>query len=227
MKLAHFDHSFLLSMEENQVNVVVLESPGAFYRYVRALSDQLEGGRERFVLSHDGETLNMQEKCALLTDLFSLELNHKKASAALGKWLRAEALGERMLLETQQLRQAVTAWVMALSEESPYPLQYLPEPDVAQLIKSMDVQFSEESGSLLERLTSWLQVAQDFLKKECVFLVNAKRFLEREALRELYRFAFYRKLHLVLLENVERRDFPEEKFYVVDEDACEIYEDPV
>ena len=65
-------------MEENQVNVVVLESPGAFYRYVRALSDQLEGGRERFVLSHDGETLNMQEKCALLTDLFSLELNHKR-----------------------------------------------------------------------------------------------------------------------------------------------------
>lgn len=122
MKLAHFDHSFLLSMEENQVNVVVLESPGAFYRYVRALSDQLEGGRERFVLSHDGETLNMQEKCALLTDLFSLELNHKKASAALGKWLRAAALGERMLLETQQLRQTVSAWVMALSEESPYPL---------------------------------------------------------------------------------------------------------
>lgn len=130
-------------------------------------------------------------------------------------------------VRTQQLRQAVTAWVMALSEESPYPLQYLPEPDVAQLIKSMDVQFSEESGSLLERLTSCLQVAQDFLKKECVFLVNAKRFLEREALRELYRFAFYRKLHLVLLENVEQRDFPEEEFYVVDEDACEIYEDPV
>ena len=52
--------------------------------------------------------------------------------------------------------------------------------------------------------------------------VNLKTYLTDDELRELYKEAFYRKMHLLLLENSIESELEEEIVHIVDRDLCVI-----
>lgn len=62
-------------------------------------------------------------------------------------------------------------------------------------------------------------------KTKVVVLVNAKSYFSIEELNELYKIAFYSKMHLILIENRKYNCLPEEKYCIIDTDKCIILQE--
>lgn len=216
----------MLKLEENVVNVLVLESQQVFRKFVEDLTLECESPRGAFSLWEGMDALSLSQSSCVITDYFSLDVNSRKLSAALSKWLKAEATAPDMFLRTQQMKACLAEWIDALANACDYPLAYEMEPDLSALFKGFSLRFADDSVGSLEHMMVYLRLCQTYLGLENVFLVNAKRFFSHDELEALYRFAAYEKLRLVLIENVEQRDFPElERVYIVDKDGCEIFDD--
>ncbi len=62
MKLAHPDFEMPIEFNENQNNVLVIENPILFTRYITELRNQLDGGDGQFVLSNNGKEMQVSIK---------------------------------------------------------------------------------------------------------------------------------------------------------------------
>lgn len=69
----------------------------------------------------------------------------------------------------------------------------------------------------------YLEIVQEFLKPKCIIAMGLKQFFEKEELEEIYKFAIYQEIRLVLIENVMDAEIYElEEKVIIDGDLCEI-----
>ena len=88
----------------------------------------------------------------------------------------------------------------------------------------MDIRIENFYSNLLEKLTDYIAAEAELLGTKCFIFVNLKQFLSYEELAELYKFAYYAKVYLLLLEGSFTESRHEsEKHYIIDNDLCEIY----
>ena len=72
----------------------------------------------------------------------------------------------------------------------------------------------------MERLAEYLKLLHQLCKIQVIIFVNLKTYFSQDELEELYKFAFYEKLFLVLIENREKPKLKEEKVCIIDADGC-------
>lgn len=228
MKLARYDWRMVIDWPENNVPVLAIESAKRFRRAIAELAAQAEGGSGDFVLSQEMQPLPLGKRCEVISDPIRLEFNDRASQAALAKWAKAIAVSPQYDLLTREVCQRVLAWAEAIALESEEPLSVEAEIDFAQLIKLCGLRFDTEEMELPEKICRRMRIAQSFLNKDCFIFVNLKRYLDREELSELYRSAFYRKMRVMLIENLcPEIDKTYETAWIIDKDDCEIYPDEV
>lgn len=88
------------------------------------------------------------------------------------------------------------------------------------LLKLYQVHFEPLCVSLLEKLVEYIKIASNLLNLKVIGFVNLKLYLTEEQLHYLYEIAFYNKVNLLLIENIENTQLEEEKLYIVDRDKC-------
>ena len=218
----------VIDWRENQVPVLTVEAPRRFRRLVAELQTQWAGGEGGFVLSRNWEPVDLGKNCDLICEPLFARVNHRLCASALAKWLRAQAVGETMMLDTLRMNQELSQWLGRLLEGSPEPLCWPGEVDLAQLFKACGVEFEGDEADLPERLYRRVRVAQSFLHVNAFIFVNLKRCLEQQELNELYRALFYQNARVMLVENTcEKYDLRYETPWILDRDDCEIYPDEV
>ncbi len=228
MKLACLNREMVVEWPENRVPVLLVESPRMFRWVVERMLKQADGEKGPFVLSEDNQPLDFSKHCEVAETLAVVELNDRAAHAALGKWLKKIAVSETYYLATQQICQQLLSWVSDLAMECEEPLVFTRELDWSQIIKVCDLQFEGEEDDLPQKLLRRMRIAQSFLHKDCFILIHAKQYLSQEELNMLYQEAFYRKIRILLLENLcLHLDSDYETAWIVDRDDCEIYPDEV
>lgn len=228
MKLAHTAWRMVIDWPENRVPVLAIESPVRFRRAVQGLMRQADGGSGEFVLSEEAQIRELGRICEVFSDPLLLEINDRSVQSALTKWVKTTAVSERCYLATQEICQKILAWAAEIAQESEEPLVFSDELDWTQIIKVCGLRFDGEDGDLPEKLLRRMRIAQSFLHKDCFIFVNLKRYLSQEELNVLYREAFYRKIRIMLVENLcPPIDRAYETAWIIDQDDCEIYPDDV
>lgn len=226
MKLAHAELSMIIDWRENNVPILVIESPRRFRQLVLEMAAQCDGATGGFVLSENWEPISIAKKCDLIRDPLFTQINDRQTATALTKWLKSEMVSERLYMQTQEIKQRLASWLCELAEQSEEPLCWLTELDLTQILKACGMEFEGDDSDLPERILRRIRVGQTFLHKDCFIFVNLKHSLEESELRALYRSAFYRKAKLLLIENLcPRIDKEFETAWVIDKDHCEIYPD--
>lgn len=228
MKLAHLNRKMVVDWPENRVPVLALEAPQQFRQALAALIQQAAGGRGPFVLSRQDQPVELAKACEVICNPLLMELNDRAAHAALGKWFKTTAASERYYVPTQEICRQTLAWISEIALECEETLTFSQELDWAQIVKVCDLRFDGEEGELPEKLLRRMRISQSFLHKECFILVHLKQYLSQSELNMLYQEAFYRKMRLLLLENIcPALDPTYETAWIVDRDGCEIYPDAV
>lgn len=228
MKLAHYDLEMVIDWRENNVPILVIESPRRFRTLVAELIAQCDGVEGRFVLSEDWQPISISKTCELISEPLSIDINDRRISAALAKWLKTEIVSERLYVATMEIKRRIEEWIYDLSEQSEEPLCWSDEPDWSQIFKAFDLRFDEEYCDLPEKILRRIRIGQTFLHKDCYVFINLKHYLERNELHALYQAAFYRKARLLLIENnCPEIDKTYETAWIIDRDDCEIFPDEV
>lgn len=118
---------------------------------------------------------------------------------------------ERMLLDDEELRgeidvaaQQIASKFLSLGMELNADYSFGIEWDIRRFAKTFGFGIDRMQKTLLDSLIDFLSLALDARCQKTLVFVNLKNFLTESELRELYRYTFFSKVHMLLLEN--RRD---------------------
>ena len=82
------------------------------------------------------------------------------------------------------------------------------------------VKIENETETVLDGLIEYIKILSQMMFVPILFLVNIKSYLSKEEVLELYKMARYHKVHLVLLESIEREIIDFEQLFIIDKDLC-------
>ena len=104
--------------------------------------------------------------------------------------------------------------------QMPFALKYDVIFDVIGLSKLYHVEIDCGGGSLLERIMDYLRVMAKICSVTSYVFVGLKQYLSEEDLNQLYKFVFYEKIHLLIIETSQMPLLTVEKGWILDKDLC-------
>lgn len=208
--------------EENRVNILVIENQKAFFEFVMAISDKGNGAESEVVLSKNFEEIKFDRIADVTTDIVSLDCNNKKLVSKLYAKLNEIAFQEENYTLTLDIVSKISEYLLNITQTLPCGVSFDESVELSQLFKSVALRIDTDGKNLLERLCDYVEVMNEFCGTELFVLVNLKSYLGVEELKEFYKFCSYKKMTLLLIENVLREQLDAECIKIIDNDLCEI-----
>lgn len=219
MILAYSKLNLRMEFIENTVNVLVLEDPVQFSEIVYLLKSDEKVLESPFVLSESDKFLQISKEMEIIVDPFSLDFNSRKIQQQLYKEM--EIVATEFDVEKAEVNGRMLYLIEGIQERLQYQnIAYNLEFSWENLLKLYQVHFEPLCESLLEKLVEYIKIASNLLNLKVIGFVNLKLYLTKEQLHYLYEIAFYNKVNLLLIENIENTQLEEEKLYIVDRDKC-------
>ena len=219
MKLLHKEYGFELDVFENSISVLIIENAVAYAKIINDLWKQSNGDEGGFSLLEDDKTRNIAKDVECIINPFALSCNNKKIITKLYQELKDIAL-DKMQQETIDLNANFVSYIENLTQTVPYPINFQLDFDVSAILKSYNVVLAEQYESLLERIIEYIKVCRHICNIDIYFFVNLKCFLSEKEIFDLYEFAFYEKLKIVLFESIQSKTMDDENVWILDQDLC-------
>lgn len=221
MKLTYPEYDLELELQENKISVLVVENHAVLTELVQELYRQSNGSEGKFVLSEENKMLQFDKCVNLMTDMFSLNCNERKIISKLYQEMEELAF-ENLLQEGMEVSREISSYMEKMCEQVPYQLCYGAQIMPSMLMKMLDLKFETETETLLERVIEYLGIVNKIFKYKINIFVHLKLFLTAEELQNLYEYAFYNKIPLLLVEGVAGEQLYQEETIVIDVDKCTI-----
>ena len=222
MKLMYPIFETPVVFEENRVNILVIENQKAFFEFVMAISDKGNGAESEVILSKNFEEIKFDRIADVTTDIVSLDCNNKKLVSKLYAKLNEIAFQEENYTLTLDIVSKISEYLLNITQALPCGVSFDESVELSQLFKSVALRIDTDGKNLLERLCDYVEVMNEFCGTELFVLVNLKSYLGVEELKEFYKFCSYKKMTLLLIENVLREQLDAECIKIIDNDLCEI-----
>ena len=220
MKLVYTELEQQLVFQENKVNVLVIEQKELFRRMIQELDKQISGEEGGFVLSDNNKTMKIDKEICLILNPFALDINSRKALTGLYNELGKLGLNEENYLKTCSLKGQIAEYIYDLLNQVDYALKFQDDFNLQSMFKALEVEFEAGEENFLEGLVYFMDVCSKFQKIKILAFVNLKTYLTNDDLQKFYKEAFYRKMHLLLLENSIEQELAEEVVCIFDDDLC-------
>lgn len=224
MKIIHPIFQEPIVLEDDKVCVIQIENKRCYRELLCEIFYQsnhtLEG---RFLVTEEAKSFDLGKDVHIITDILSIDSNQRKIISKLYQRLEATAEENDFYLETQEVLSKIQKFISLLTDNETVALNFKEEVSLQDLFKIADVKIESENIRLLEKLLDYLGIVQEFLKPKCIIVMGLKQFFEKEELEEIYKFAVYQEIQLVLIENVrDVENYEREEKVIIDEDLCEI-----
>lgn len=219
MRLVSGEYGIDIEIRENMVNVLVIEAPNVFSRVIEELMCQIEGEPGTFILSEQDAIKTISKEADMIVNPFRVDCNEKRIQQKLFQEL-SDIMNEELVEQTVYLQGRIISYLEELLQKVPYPLDFDVEGSMPGLLKMCHVAFDNRIDTLVENIINYIKVLRKFCAIKVIFLVNLKLYLTQDELVELYKYAFYEKMSLILLENSDKGKLENESICILDKDMC-------
>lgn len=212
-----------IEFEENISQTLIIENPKDFSELIYELRKQINGEDGKWVLSQNGEPINITKKCEMIIDPFSVDLNERKLLTALYSMLEKEIQTTELLLEWNTVYPFLVNKMDKLISSADYMLSYKNDIEIKDFFKIMNLQFLSDTTDFFEKLLDYLRLAHEVLNVELFIFVNIKGFLNESQLHFLKEQSMYQKFQILLIESYDNEmRMSAEKVTIIDKDSCVI-----
>ncbi len=183
-----------IETSDEYIRCMEIENKNYFYRLVYLLNNYYENKD-----SNDELTLIDKFDYKLVTDYFNININDKKMLNAVFKFVKEnvdEASYDKLLKAYQKIH---TLFKTAIYDID-IPITTEEEINMDNIIKLMGIKVKEEEG-ILKNLLILIELIRELKNYDMLILINLKQYLTNEELQELYKYAIYNKVTILLIDN--------------------------
>ena len=107
--------------------------------------------------------------------------------------------------------------------EFPFEFNYKESIGIQEYLKLLGLKISNNKGKIIDTVFSLIDVVEYLSVAKLLVFVNLKLYLSDDELNEIYKYAMYKKVNILLIETGEEKEpIKNEKILFVDSDYDEI-----
>ena len=168
--LRHFSLETPIILTSEYAQLLIVEAPREFYRFVYALDAQINGGEGEFSFLRDDKPVSAEKEGCIIADLFHFDLNDKKLLNALTKRLAETCRYGELQYQFSEIGAAAQKFLMDLFDGFPFSLT-TDEFTIEDLLKCANVRFERTYDSLLEKIVCYINAMVEL--KRCSFFSSS------------------------------------------------------
>jgi len=211
-----------VDLSSSDFRIVRIENPSMFYQVARYLYLDFAGSTEFFTLRNETGEVNIDQSSNFLGSLFNVDLNTKKNINCLYRVLK-KTYFDKLSDDLDKLREQAADIVKNISFDFDVELSVQNEIAIDDLFKIMNLQFSDNCSSLLERVTKFVLLSYELQHTTLFFALNLFEYLEPDEIRTLFHDVSYKSISIIDIEsgnNLPSIDFGHTN--IVDRDLCNL-----
>ena len=222
MNLCFVDYNLNIPFIANEISVLYIENEKAYRSFVSELWKTCQGQSDGVHIYDKDKSINPSKKMEVILNPVDLSINDKKVLSKLYSEMNSittDFLYQDML----ELNSQIQFFLEHIFENTVYSLSASHELNLDGLFKLYDVKLLEnEEQSFLEYIIEYLRLRTQILSIQVFAFVGLKNYFTNEEMESLYEFVKLQKIHLLLIEGVQRIKLKSEKIYILDSDLCSL-----
>ena len=180
--------------------------------------------KERIIILDNDTEIKMEKEALMVIDLFNIDFNQKKIQSALYNKIEKIYKQEfERMSEFQTLFQKLQLNVLDVFNEFPFEFNYKDSIGIQEYLKLLGLKISNNKGEIIDKIFSLIDAVEYLSVAKLLIFVNLKLYLSDDELNEIYKYAMYKKVNILLIETGEEKEpIKNEKILFVDSDYDEI-----
>lgn len=199
INVEYLEHA--IEINDNQVNVLEIENKKLFYKLIKDLFRiEQEGNIDEIIMYDDGiKEISLDKKIKVVVDFFNIDTLSKREITLLEKRITEEMTQTDISKIKQNYLKILEIYRRTISSiDLPLKIEEKPDPNI--LIKNYDLSIHIKH-ELLEDLLTFLDIEKELFHHTIIFFVNLKTYLTKEELIEIYKYAIYNKIKIILIDS--------------------------
>ena len=199
IKINYFDNE--INFNNEFINVIEIESKNYFYRFIRDLNRIVNEGYSDDVIfiNDDNSEKNMNGKLKVVVDYFGFNFDSKKYTNDILKYVNG-SMNEDDKKDLYNLYNKIVKMYDKILNEVELPLSVESDISIENITKFMKVSINKNNG-LLDNLLLLIDLERVLKLNNILFFVNLKQYLTKVELIELYKYAIYNQVSILLVDS--------------------------
>ena len=220
MKIVHPKINSRIEISDQQINVLVIETPDFLYELLTDIKRQMNNFEGDTVLYVHEEPVSFHKYVELITDPLSIEMNNrtivKRVLTAMEKCGQDDVYYER----TQKLMAEIEAYINDLSLNFDTDIE-CHEISLQQILKAAELTVADEYSRLVDRVYAYMELIREFEGDKLFIFVNLSSYIGREQLQEFANTVIGHSFQVLLIDSHDFERLEKENRLIVDCDLCE------
>ena len=212
---------------EEYINVLQIQDKKLFTNVINSLNDNInniEDTKERIIILDNDTEIKIEKEVLMINDVFNIDFNQKKIQNALYNKIEKIYKQEfERMSEFQNVFQKLQLNVLDVFNEFPFEFNYKESIGIQEYLKLLGIKISNNKEKIIDTIFSLIDVVEYLSIAKLLIFVNIKLYLGNDEIQEVYKYAMYKKVNILLIETGEEKEpLENEKILYIDSDYDEI-----
>lgn len=220
MKLKIVGFESELNLDDYYVNVVEIHNKNLFHKIISQLYDKHRGldVNNELKIIDDIEEINFKKDVYFVDNYFNVDANNRRIINRLYMEIVKNILDYGYGSEYDLLINNLIKLILHSSNEISINITFDNKIEINDFLKLLNIKIDEPMYcSIKENLYLLIDILSEFKMHKFILLCNLKNYIPIDELKELYKYSQYRKIKLVLIENVKDNKIENENKLIIDE----------
>ncbi len=199
LKVNYFENN--LKFDNDNIQVIEIENKKMFYRFISNLYEIRNGlnVNELYFYDDNNDELNLTNKIEVYTNFFDFDINSKKNLNSLTKII-INSLSDKDQNNIFNTYKKIYKSLSNILTNIDLPITINDTFSIEDLIKLSKISINIKND-LLDNLLLLIDLEKILKLNNILFFVNLKQFLNNDELIELYKYAIYNNIIIVLIDS--------------------------
>ena len=225
MKIFSLENDMIFT--EEYINVLQIQDKKLFTNVINSLNDNInniEDTKERIIILDNDTEIKIEKEVLMIIDVFNIDFNQKKIQSALFQKIEKIYKHEfERMSEFQNVFQKLQLNVLDVFNEFPFEFNYKESIGIQEYLKLLGIKISNNKEKIIDTIFSLIDVVEYLSIAKLLIFVNIKLYLGNDEIQEVYKYAMYKKVNILLIETGEEKEpLENEKILYIDSDYDEI-----